>query len=136
MSLMKMLYIGVALAVALTACGGGKSQSTNANTYGRTTTNNSANGGSTAGTSTAAVPSSLHCGAVSPVWANERTHVYHVASDPYYGRTKHGAYMCPQQAAREGYHAAGASGSGSMHGGHHRKRNSMQAQPSPSPASP
>ncbi len=89
-----------------------------------------------AGATTAPVPAKLNCGAVQPVWANMRTHVYHTASDPLYGRTRHGQYMCPQQAASAGYHAAGAGSAGMHHGrkGHHGSATpGAMAQPSPSP---
>ncbi|HEY9180239.1 MAG TPA: hypothetical protein VIO32_05935 [Candidatus Baltobacteraceae bacterium] len=54
----------------------------------------------------AASPADLHCGSQAPVWANERTKVYHLQGDPYYGHTKHGGYMCEQDAVRAGYHAS------------------------------
>lgn len=55
----------------------------------------------------AAVPSSLHCaGAI--VWANMARKTYHLSGDPYYGRTKHGEYMCEAAANAQGYHKAGA----------------------------
>ena len=122
--------LAVSAILAVTACGGGKTEST--------TTTTQANAAATAGVmsngsvnpspSTAAgapmggmdsagnamapgtlatVPPGMTCGAVQPVWVNTKTHVYHEPSDPYYGRTKHGQYMCPSQAAKEGYHAAG-----------------------------
>ena len=134
------LLLALAGAVSLGACGGGKHASTNANTTTRTTmTQGSPSApqpGPGAAGSVAAVPATLHCGAVAPVWVNESTHVYHLASDPYYGRTKHGQYMCPAQAQSAGYHAAGAGGARR----HHRRRGSMApvspaAQPAPS-ASP
>lgn len=56
--------------------------------------------------SAAPVPSSLNCAPSQPVWINERTHVYHVAGDPYYGRTKHGRYLCETDARKEGFRAA------------------------------
>jgi hypothetical protein len=55
----------------------------------------------------APIPASLHCGAQGPVWVNTRSHVYHVASDPMYGRTVHGKYMCLRSAVNAGNRAAG-----------------------------
>lgn len=58
----------------------------------------------TSAASAAPVPASMDCGGAQPVWINERTHVYHVAGDPWYGRTKHGRYLCARDARKEGYH--------------------------------
>jgi hypothetical protein len=49
------------------------------------------------------------CNGGAPVWINERTHVYHVQGDPYYGRTKKGRYVCEGDAVKEGYHKAHTS---------------------------
>ena len=115
--------------VALAACGGGKSTQTSA---GPTASSNgimssesanpspstaangpmggmNASGEAMAPGTIATVPPGLTCGAVRAVWVNTKTHVYHEPSDPYYGRTKHGEYMCPSQAAKEGYHKAGGA---------------------------
>jgi hypothetical protein len=32
---------------------------------------------------------------------------YHESTDPYFGRTKNGKYMCKTDAVNAGYHAAG-----------------------------
>jgi hypothetical protein len=64
------------------------------------------NGGSMVGVA-APLPSTINCGSDQPVWVNQRTHVYHEPADPLYGRTKHGAYMCPSAAVAAGYHPAG-----------------------------
>lgn len=61
--------------------------------------------------SLAPIPSSVDCGGSQPVWVNDRTKVYHVAGDVYYGRTKHGRYLCQRDARREGYREAAAGGS-------------------------
>jgi hypothetical protein len=131
------VLLSLTLIAALAACGGGKSQSNSSadsgNGAGTTGTaapaNNQAtpdegasagNGGSMAGatgstmstTAAAPVPANLNCGTATPVWANQRTHVYHTSSDPLYGRTKHGAYMCPDAAKSAGYRVAAGRGKG------------------------
>lgn len=52
----------------------------------------------------APVPKGLHCKG-DIVWVNKKT--YHEAGDPYYGRTKHGEYMCKAAADAAGDHLAG-----------------------------
>ena len=118
--------LAVTIIVALAACGGGKSEtsSSTTTTTNGVTTNESANpspssaayapaggmasnGEAMAPGTLATVPPGMTCGAVQPVWVNTKTHVYHEPSDPYYGRTKHGQYLCPSQAKKEGYHKAG-----------------------------
>jgi trimeric autotransporter adhesin len=77
----------------------------------------------------AAVPASLHCGAVPPVWVNPKSHAYHEPSDPLYGKTKSGSYMCASAAVAAGYHKAG--------GGkwrHHKGMKDDMMQGSPAPA--
>ncbi len=55
----------------------------------------------------ATVPPGLSCGSQRAVWVNTKTHVFHEPTDPYYGRTKHGQYMCRKQALKEGDRPAG-----------------------------
>lgn len=130
----------VTLAAALIAgCGGGKSSSTSSAASAPVSPAAAVVGslGASAGGMApqagarpqAPVPATLHCGAQPPVWTNPRSHAYHVSSDPVYGRTKRGTYMCLRDAVNAGYHAAGAMR-------HHRKSsaNGAMAQPSPSPA--
>ncbi len=121
--------LAVTALVALAACGGGNNQSSSGSTTessnGRMTGGSThrsshsaanepmsgmnASGDAMAPGTPATVPPGVSCGAVHPVWVNTKTHVYHEPSDPFYGRTKHGEYMCPSQAAREGYHRAGGA---------------------------
>lgn len=56
--------------------------------------------------SLAPIPNTLSCDEKEPVWVNRRRGVYHVAGDPFYGRTKHGSYMCKQDALKAGYRRA------------------------------
>lgn len=52
-----------------------------------------------------------HCPGDTIVWANTGgSKAYHTSSDRYYGKTKHGAYMCQKEADQAGYHAAGSRG--------------------------
>jgi hypothetical protein len=123
-------FITMSLAVSVAACGGGGGKTGARNTAGAQASPAGGANPSMATGAAAPVPASLHCGAVQPVWANTKTHVYHEPSDPMYGRTKHGRYMCPSQATAAGYRAAG----GGKYGGRkHRRAGGAMAQPSPSP---
>lgn len=117
----------LALAV-LAACGGGKQSTTTATTQNQGAASAAASP-AMAARGAASNPSSLHCGATAPVWANPKSHVYHTSSDPLYGKTKHGEYMCVQTARAQGYHAAG----GAMRGGKHHKKSGGMATPQASP---
>lgn len=57
-----------------------------------------------------------NCGAVAPVWVNLQTRKYHEQSDPAYGHTKQGEYLCPSAAVSQGFTRAGAG-----HGRHHKR---------------
>jgi hypothetical protein len=118
--------LAVIAVLCIAACGGGKATSTTSATASSNgiMTSQSANpspstaanapmggvnssGEAMAPGTLATVPPGLNCGAVSPVWVNTKSHVYHEPSDPYYGRTKHGEYLCPADAVKQGYHKAG-----------------------------
>lgn len=139
-----LLALPVLALAALTACGGGSAKRSTTTTTVASPAASPAGGamrGAMANATQAPVPASLHCGAVAPVWVNTSRHNYHTSADPYYGRTKHGEYMCAATAIARGYHAAGTRGSGSMRGARHHKGSSMSgamngaaaASPAPSP---
>jgi hypothetical protein len=48
----------------------------------------------------------FRCGSGTVVWANLNSKVYHFAGYKDYGNTKSGAYMCEQDASREGMRAS------------------------------
>lgn len=49
-----------------------------------------------------------HCPGDAIVWANlGGSKAYHTSGDRYYGKTRHGAFMCQKEADQTGYHAAG-----------------------------
>lgn len=48
-----------------------------------------------------------HCPGDTVVWSSfSSSHVYHLAASKYYGKTKHGAYVCQKDAQADGYHAS------------------------------
>jgi hypothetical protein len=48
-----------------------------------------------------------HCPGGTVVWtAGARSKSFHLASSKYYGKTKHGAYVCEADATSFGYHQA------------------------------
>lgn len=44
-----------------------------------------------------------HCPSDTVVWLNTRSGVYHEKGMRWYGRTKHGAYVCKKEADAAGY---------------------------------
>jgi hypothetical protein len=45
-----------------------------------------------------------HCPADTVVWLNTSSASYHFKSDPWYGRTQRGAYVCKIEAEKDGMH--------------------------------
>ena len=43
-----------------------------------------------------------HCPADNVVWLNLPTSIYHLKGERWYGRTKHGAYVCEKEADQAG----------------------------------
>jgi hypothetical protein len=43
-----------------------------------------------------------HCPKDEVVWLNTATGIYHFQGERWYGRTKHGAYVCKNQANKAG----------------------------------
>ncbi|MBC5823441.1 MAG: hypothetical protein GIW99_08200 [Candidatus Eremiobacteraeota bacterium] len=89
----------------------------------------------------AAMPHNLRCRRSDTVWVNMNTRTIHEPGDPFYGRTKHGGYMCMEDARAGGYHLAGAShGRGSGYGergmqsqeqGYGTRRHRRRSEPMP-----
>lgn len=95
---------GNAMNSAESAAGSAASSMQNAASNTMTSAKNGAMGGAAM-----AMGKMPNCGAVKPVWVNMNSKAYHEPGDPYYGKTKHGEYMCPSQAKAQGYHPAGAT---------------------------
>jgi hypothetical protein len=115
--------------VGLAACGGGKSDNNAATdaaspagaTAAPANAMQNGSGGSMAAGNNGSMAMGAHgaihnCGAVVAVWVNLNTKVIHGPRDPYYGKTKHGEYLCPAQAKAQGFHWA-----------HGKKNDSMNA---------
>jgi hypothetical protein len=47
-----------------------------------------------------------HCPTANVVWVNTKTHIFHYAGHPRYGKTKQGAYMCEADATAAGDRAS------------------------------
>jgi len=72
----------------------------------------------------APIPRGLNCKG-DVVWVNTAKKSYHESGDPYFGRTKHGEYMCKAAANAAGYHLAGTRHSSSSTGGMTNSSGSM-----------
>jgi hypothetical protein len=48
------------------------------------------------------VAAQKHCPADTVVWLNTRSGIYHLKGERWYGRTKHGAYVCKKEADAAG----------------------------------
>ncbi len=52
-----------------------------------------------------------HCPGDAVVWVNlGGSKAYHMSGNKFYGKTKHGAFMCQKEADQSGFHAAGGRG--------------------------
>ncbi len=48
-----------------------------------------------------------HCPGDTVVWSTlAKSHSFHLAGSPHYGKTKHGAYVCEKEALSYGFHQA------------------------------
>ena len=136
------LVASFAACVALAACGGGSSN-TGATPAAAPTATSVAFGEQNALPLAVAarVPSGLKCSNEDIVWANMHTKAFHDPGDPYYGKTRNGAYMCRNTALAQGYHPAGqrhthmnSSNSGNMNSGNTNSGNMNNMMMSPAPS--
>src|ERR1700687_2466604 len=104
----------IALVATLSACSGGGgstggAQATTAATTAATPTSVAMAEQNALPLAVAAkVPAGLKCKKADIVWVNMHTKAFHDPGDPYYGKTKNGAYMCRADAVAQGDHPAGA----------------------------
>lgn len=98
--------VSALLLCSLVACGGHKSTNAAATPVEGASNSTLYNGTQMTNENASDVP---NCGAVKAVWVNTKTKVYHEQGDPMYGHTKHGKYMCPSAAKKEGDRPAGGA---------------------------
>ncbi|HEX3368728.1 MAG TPA: hypothetical protein VHS56_04055 [Candidatus Cybelea sp.] len=119
---LSVFVIGV---LVLTGCGGNKASNaaSKAASAAATAASDAGNAASdamqSAGQAVTGNQTPPNCGAVSAVWVNLKTKVYHESGDPMYGKTKHGEYLCPSAAKAQGFRPAGGAMAGKHH--HHAK---------------
>jgi len=54
-----------------------------------------------------AAAAAAHCPGDVVVWSSfTKTKAFHLAASRYYGKTKHGAYVCEKDALAAGFHAS------------------------------
>ena len=54
-----------------------------------------------------------HCPGDAIVWVNlGGSKAYHMSGNKYYGKTRHGAFMCQKEADQSGFHPAGSRAHG------------------------
>jgi hypothetical protein len=54
-----------------------------------------------------------HCPGDAVVWVNlGGSKAYHLSGNKYYGKTRHGAFMCQKEADQSGFHPAGSRARG------------------------
>lgn len=111
------LPLAILAIMAIAACGSGKTSNAGSNGGSNAGSNAGSSMGSQGGQAAENMP---NCGAVQPVWVNLRTKKYHEQGDPAYGHTRHGEYLCPDQARQQGFVAAGGGGAHRRHHRHHR----------------
>ncbi|HEY6485324.1 MAG TPA: hypothetical protein VIX83_02930 [Candidatus Cybelea sp.] len=118
-TILSVFLVGLALA----GCGGNKASNAASNAANAAATaasdakNAASNSMQSAGQAVIGNQTPPNCGAVSAVWVNLKTKVYHESGDPMYGKTKHGEYLCPSAAKAKGFRPAG----GAMAGKHHHR---------------
>jgi len=106
-----MLRISVIAMMLLGVAAAGPAWAQTSSSHTKTTSSPAAAAGQTlaAGQFPTEQAAKTHCPGDTIVWANTGgSKAFHMSSDRYYGKTKHGAYMCEKEAEQAGYHAAGS----------------------------
>ena len=102
-----------AAASAAAAAGGAMANGANAAGGAMASAGNAMQGEAGKMGATAPVPADLKC-TDAVVWVNTKTKAYHMSTDPMYGKTKKGTYMCESAAKAAGDHMAGGKMNAAM----------------------
>ena len=106
-------FAAICAVALLSGCGGGGSDNSSTSATATATGSPAMTSGSHHGymgkplAKAVPVPADLHCDGDVVVWVNLKTKAFHESTDPFFGRTMNGKYLCKADAVTAGDHESG-----------------------------